>query len=156
MNFSLKAKLPLVRLGKPTEGDGYVIVARDLLQGVETLSTLQNIPPRSCALIAAHALECALKAFLWHKGKKTEIHKPKVRHDLIALWTMAYKEGLSISAEPPDWCRILSEGHGPNYYFRYQEGEKGEIVHGGSTPAMIPMAAELKKLFELVDRTVKS
>jgi len=160
MNFSLKAKLPLVRLAKPTQGDGYMIVARDLLQGVEALSVLPNVSPRCCALLAAHALECALKAFLWHKGKKTEIRTRDVQHDLIALWNMAYEEGLNIPEIPPDWVATLSEGHGPNFYFRYQEGakvgKKATIVHGGSTPALIPMAAELKKLFKLVERAVKS
>jgi hypothetical protein len=110
---------------QPTQGDGYMIVARDLLQRVEALSNLPNVSPRGCALIAAHALECALKAFLWHKGKKKEIRAPHVQHNLVALWKMAYKEkGLSIPKVPPDWCTILSSGHGPNFYFRYQEGKE--------------------------------
>ena len=133
-----------------------MIVARDLLQGVEALSTLQNISSRGCALIAAHALECALKAFLWHKGKKTEIREPKVQHDVVALWNMAYKEKtLSIAEVPPDWCKILSSGHGPNFYFRYQGGEGKTVVHGGQTPALIPMAVELKKLIEMVELAIK-
>ena len=69
--------IPAFAYGPPTEREGYMIVARDLLQGVEALSTLPNISPRNCALIAAHALECALKAFLWHRGKKTEIREKK-------------------------------------------------------------------------------
>ncbi|MCX5827944.1 MAG: hypothetical protein NTV58_08080 [Deltaproteobacteria bacterium] len=133
-----------------------MVVARDLLQGVEALSTLQNISPRGCALIAAHALECTLKAFLWHKGKKSEIREPKVQHDLVALWNMAYEEKtLSIPKMPPAWCKILSSGHGPNFYFRYQEGERKTVVHGGQTPALIPMAVELKKLVELVEIAIK-
>lgn len=133
-----------------------MIVALDLLQGVEALSTLQNISSRGCALIAAHALECALKAFLWHKGKKKEIRDPMVQHDLVSLWDMAYKEKtLSIPSAPPDWCKILSSGHGPNFYFRYQEGEDKTVVHGGQTPALIAMAVELKKLIEMVKLTIK-
>ena len=142
-------------MGQPTEGDGYMIVARDLLQGVEALSTLPNISSRSCALIAAHALECALKAFLWHKGKKKEIRAPDVQHDLVTLWNMAYKEGLSIPQVPPDWCTVLSSGHGPNFYFRYQEGQGKTVVHGGQTPALIPMAVALKNLIEMVGLAVK-
>jgi hypothetical protein len=143
-------------MGKPTQGDGYIIVARELLQGVEALSTLQNIYPRSCALIAAHALECALKAFLWHQGKKKEIRKPNVQHNLVALWNMAYKEkGLSIPAVPPDWVTILSSGHGPNFYFRYQEGEEKTVVNGGQTPALIPMAGELRRLIEMIELAIK-
>jgi hypothetical protein len=123
--------LPALRVGQPTEGDGYMIVARDLLQGVEALSTLPNVSSRGCALIAGHALECALKALLWHKGKKKEIRAPDVQHDLVALWNMAYKEGLSIPQVVPDWCTILSSGHGPNFYFRYQKGQGKTVVHGG-------------------------
>ncbi len=132
-----------------------MIVARDLLQGVEALSNLPNVSPRGCALIAAHALECALKAFLWHKGKK-KIWGRKVQHDLVALWNMAYKEGLSIPQVVPDWCAILSSGHGPNFYFRYQKGEGKTVVHGGQTPALIPMAVELKKLIKMVELAIKS
>lgn len=157
MTISINAGLPPLRLVQPTQGDGYMIVARDLLQGVEALSNLPNVSPKGCALIAAHALECALKAFLWHKGKKTEIRDSKVQHNLVALWKMAYKEKtLSIPQVPPDWCKILSSGHGPNFYFRYQEGKGKTVVHGGQTPPLIPMAVELKKLIEMVELAIKS
>jgi len=149
--------LPRLCMVQPTEGDGYMIVARALLQGVEELSTLTHISPRSCALLAAHALECALKALLWHKGKKTEVRKPKVQHNLVALWKMAYEEKiLNIEEDPPDWCKILSSGHGPNFYFRYQKGEGKTVVHGGQTPALIPMAVELKKLIKMVELAIES
>ena len=129
-----------------------MIVARDLLQGVEALSVVTHISSRSCALIAAHALECTLKAFLWHKGKKNEIRKHKIQHDLVALWHMAYKESsLGIPEVPPDWVAVLSSGHGPNFYFRYQEGKAKTIVHGGQTPALIPMTIALKELIEIVE-----
>ena len=155
-SITINCAVPALRMDQPTQGDAYMIVARGLLQGVEALSTLANVSPRGCALIAAHALECALKAFLLHKGKKKEIRRHDVRHDLVALWNMAYKEkGLSIPEVPPDWVTILSSGHGPNFYFRYQEGEGKTVVHGGQTPALIPMAVALKNLIEMVGLTVK-
>ena len=148
---------PTFFMGQPTEKDGYMIVARDLLQGVEALSTIQNIPPRSCALIAAHALECALKAFLWHKGKSREINLPRIRHDLVELWNMAGKEsGLTIAPEPPVWVTILKSGHGPDFYFRYQQGESKTVVHGGQTPALIPMASDLKALIEVIEIAIQN
>ena len=148
--------MPAFRIVQPTEEEGYMIVVRDLLQGVEALSTLQNISPRGCALIAAQALECTLKAFLLHRGKKTEVQNHKNRHNIEALWNMAYKEKtLSIPDIAPDWCKILSLGHRPNYYFRYQVGENKTVVHGGQTPALIPMANELKKLIEMVELAIK-
>lgn len=155
MSNSINVEFPVSSIGQPTEGDGYMTVARDLLQGVEALSTLPHIPKRSCALIAAHALECTLKAFLWHKGRKKEINDPCVRHNLVLLWKMAYKEGLSIPEGPPDWCTILSLGHNREYYFRYQMGQGKTIVNGGDTPALRPMADELKKLIEIVGLAVK-
>lgn len=158
MSNSINVELPVSHMDQPTEGDGYMIVARDLLQGVDALSTLPIVAPRNCALIAAHALECALKAFLWHKEKKV-IWSHDVQHNLVALWSMAYEEGLSIPKVPPDWCTILSSGHGPNFYFRYQvryeEGKEKTVVHGGQTPALIPMAVELKKLIKMVRLAVK-
>ena len=155
-SMTINCALPALRMGQPTEGDAYMIVARDLLQGVHALSTLPNVSPRGRALIAAHALECTLKAFLWHMGKKKEIRKHDVQHNLVALWCMAYKEkGLSIQQVPPDWVTILSSGHGPNFYFRYQEGKGKNVVHGGQTPALIPMAVELKKLIEMVELAIK-
>ena len=157
MNISVNAVLPALRMVQPTVGDGYMIVARDLLQGVEALSTFPpNVSPRGCALISAHALECALKAFLWHKGKEKEILEFDVRHNLVALWEMAYKENdLGIPQVPPDWVTILSSGHGPNFYFRYQQGEEKTVIHGGQTPALIPMAVELKNLIEVTERAIK-
>ena len=86
----------------------------------------------------------------------------KVRHDIAELWNLAYKEKiLSIPEVPPDWVKILGWGHGPNFYFRYQEGEKDQkgnrtIVHGGQTPALIPMAAELGELIRKVQHAIKS
>lgn len=149
--------MPAMHMPQPTEGDGYMIVARDLLQGVEALSALPpTVSSRGCALLAAHALECALKAFLWHAGKRKILGDHDVRHNLVILWNMAYEEmRLSIPRVPPDWVTILSSGHGPDFYFRYQQGEKKTIVHSGQTPALIPMAAELKGLIEMVGQAVK-
>ncbi len=69
---------------------------------------------------------------------------------------MAYKEkGLNIPKVPPDWVTILGSGHGPNFYFRYQMGEGKTVVHGGQTPALIPMTVALKNLIEMVKLAIK-
>ncbi|GAX59616.1 hypothetical protein SCALIN_C04_0104 [Candidatus Scalindua japonica] len=91
-------------INQPTEKNGYMIVSCDLFQGIKALSGLPNIHPRNCVLIAAHSLECTLKAFLQHKGKKEELNNPKNRHNLRKLWNMAHNDGLNIPDEPPD-CR---------------------------------------------------
>lgn len=156
-------ELPSLQILQPTEVDGYLIVARDLLQGVEVLADFPAVPPRASALIAAHAVECALKAFLCSKGKQQEVRAKAVQHDLIKLWGLACDEhDLGIPQTPPDWVTILSAGHGPNFYFRYQEGQpksdgsgKKWIVHGGQTPALITMARELRKLVDAVENAVR-
>jgi len=146
--------LPTLRLAKPDEGEGYLVVARDLFKGVEALSTANRIPPRACALIAAHTLECTLKAYLWHRGKRNELKK--IGHNIQELWNLAYREQtLGIPEQPPDWVRILGDGHGPNFYFRYQNGENRTIVHGGQTPALVPMTDELRSLLEQVELSTK-
>jgi hypothetical protein len=74
---------------------------------------------------------------------------------------MAHKEKtLDIPEVPPDWVKILGAGHGPNFYFRYQEGKKDQegkktVVHAGQTPALNPMAVELTKLVEMVELAIK-
>lgn len=151
MSIFMNATDPADLMSQLTEWDGYMIVAHDLLQAVEALSTLPpTIHPRGCAMLAAHALECTLKAFLSHKRK----NGLRGEHELLKLWKMACKEGLNIPQVPPDWVTILSWGHGPNFYFRYQEGvkvnSKHVIVHGGQTPDLVPMAIALRKLIEIV------
>ena len=153
--------LPALQSIEPTLTDAYMIVARDLMQGVEALSVEKHISSRSCSLIAAHALECILKAYLVHNGKEEEVRKRDIQHNLLALWDMAFnEESLFLPETPPNWVTTLSNGHGPNFYFRYQEGvqkpgaKKGkkQIVHGGQTPALAPMAIELKELLKNVSK----
>ena len=61
----------------------------------------------------------------------------EVRHNIEALWNLTYFEKtLGIPEQLPNWVRILCDGHGPNFYFRYQEGENRTIVNGGQTPAL--------------------
>ena len=144
---SSNSTLPSLEIAQPEDGDGYLVVARELLQGVEMLATFTKVSPRACALIAAHSLECTLKAYLWHKEKRSELVSQNVRHNILELWKLAYNENsLGISETPPTWVRILSEGHGPNYYFRYQKGKSKKIVHGGQTSALAPMASQLSSL----------
>lgn len=68
-------ELPAMTMVQPTSVDGYMIVARDLLPAIEVLSVSPDAPPRGCAMLAGQALECALKAFLCHKGKEVEIRE---------------------------------------------------------------------------------
>jgi len=153
---SINAVLPALRMAQPTQGDGYLIVARELLQALEPIASLSKVPPRAAALIAAHTLECILKTYLWHKGKSKEIRKRDIQHDLLKLWCMAYDSNLDIARTPPAWCKILGSGHGPLFYFRYQEGENKTIVHGGQTPEMVSTIRDLKALLRTVERSIRN
>ena len=147
--------LPALGTAQPTKVDGHMIVARDLSKAVEALAALPGISPRAAALLAAHALECALHAFLIHKGADAS-RNAKVWHDLVALWGMAREQGLPGPEVVPDWVTILGSGHDRPFYFRYQKGEGGAIVSGGQTPALIPMADALKEVVAAVEIAVKA
>jgi hypothetical protein len=158
-NCSLNVTLPVIEVAPPTEKDGYLSVARDFQQGVEALSFVQKISPRSCSMLAGFALECALKAFLLHKGKD-----PGRKHDLMGLWKDANQEGLEIPETLPTWAAILADGHGHPYYFRYQRAKGEEIdettgnrivkeftPNCGFHPPLNQMGTELKKLIGKVE-----
>jgi len=143
-----------MRTVPPTKVDGYLAVARELLQGVDALAPMSDISPRAAAMLAAQALECVLHAFLLHKGVEAD-RNPEVWHNSLALWGLACEKGLDIPKAAPDWVTILSSGHERPFYLRYQRGEKGTIVNGGQTPALIPMTEALKKLVKMVEIAVK-
>ena len=48
MSNSINAQLPALCMGQPTEGDGYMIVARGLLRGVAAQRRSAAIGVRSC------------------------------------------------------------------------------------------------------------
>ena len=54
--------LPPLSQPQPGEVDCYMIVTNQLLPAIEALSVAEKLPARACAMLAAHALECALKA----------------------------------------------------------------------------------------------
>lgn len=145
-------ELGTIQMVQPTRGDGFLGVARELIPGVEALAPLNTLPARSCAMLAGHALECVLKAYLWHMDNT---RRDLGDHDLLTLWGNAYA-GLGLQKDPPSWVSILATGHGPDFYLRYQKGKHGVIVHGGSTPAPIPMAAALRELLVTVEAAIKN
>ncbi len=108
-----------LKLVPPTAAQSYLIAAEQLYSGVKAL--LKSIPGVELAysVLAAQALECALKAYLAQHGyKKEDLTKPRVRHNLEALWSMSGKELLGISPDPPSWCVTLNSAHNKPYYFR--------------------------------------
>lgn len=123
----------------------YLGMARTLLAGVQVLASVGSNTPVALAFVAAQVTECALKAHLSRSGNDKRLKNPALRHDLKALWQLAYTEGLPLSEKPPAWLVTLSGLHSTPYYIRYSTG-----VHCLVTPAAEPMATELAAIVELV------
>ena len=122
-----------------------------MIRGVRVLADASPVPSLALSLVAAHVLECTLKAYLSRDGSDSCVKDdPKVRHDLGALWSMANKQGLGITLPPPQWVQTLSHIHNSPYYLRYSTG-----IHGISTPGPEPMTTELQSLLDLVQTAVR-
>ena len=120
-------------------------VARSMLPGVRTLSAATPLAPLALCLVAAHVLECTLKAYLSRGGSDKAVRASTVRHNIVALWSMAHAQGLAVTLAPPDWVKTLSDLHNSPYHLRYSTG-----VYGIVKPAIQPMAAELESLVQTV------
>lgn len=123
----------------------YFGVAQSMMPGVKVLATASPPPALALALVAAHVLECMLKAYLSRDGSDAALKSPDVRHDLNALWAMAFAQGLRIPESPPSWVDCLSGLHKSPYHLRYSTG-----VHGIVLPATEPMTSELAALVDIV------
>jgi len=127
--------------------DTYLGVAYGMIRGVRILSDAKPTSNLALSLVSAHVLECALKAYLSKDGSDSAVRTPDVRHNLIALWRLAHKDGLNVPKQPFDWVNVLSHVHDCPYYLRYSTG-----VHGISVPGPEPMVTELETLLERVKK----
>lgn len=132
-------------MGPPGPPHTYIGIAYCMMQGVCVLAEASPLPALPLAMVSAHVLECALKAYLSRSGDNARLKKSNIRHNLEALWSLAHSEGLNIQREPPVWVLLLSHIHKPPYFLRYSTG-----VNGLTTPAPEPMATELSSIVEQV------
>ena len=123
----------------------YLGIAQAMIGGVRVLASASPTFALALALVAAHVLECTLKAYLSRSGSDVAVRAPAVRHNLAALWAMAHADGLLVPNTPPSWVSMLSGLHNSPYYLRYSTG-----IHGMSSPAAEPMTSELSALIALV------
>lgn len=121
-----------------------------MMPGVKVLAATSPPPALALALVAAHVLECSLKAYLSRDGSDAALKDPNVRHDLNALWALAFAQGLRISELPPNWADCLSGLHKSPYCLRYSTG-----VHGIVSPGPEPMASELAALLDAVGKQLR-
>jgi len=121
-----------------------------MMPGVKVLAVVSPPSPLALSLVAAHVLECLLKAYLSRNGSDAALRDPTVRHDLNALWAMAFAQGLRVPQSPPSWVDCLSGLHKWPYYVRYSTG-----VHGIVSPGAEPMTSELAALVGIVREQLK-
>ena len=134
-----------IRMKPAGPPDTYFGVGENMMRGVQVLAAASPTSALALALVAAHVLECLLKAYLSRGGSDAALKEKEVRHNLNALWAMAFGQGLRIPESPPDWVARLSDLHDRPYHLRYSTG-----VHGIVSPAAEPMTAELAALLETV------
>lgn len=135
----------------PAPPHTYFGVAQSLMPGVRVLAAASPPPAHALALVAAHVVECLLKAYLSRDGSDDGLRNQKIYHDLKALWEMAYTRGLRVPKSPYSWVDCLSGLHKNPYYLRYSTG-----VHGIVLPSAEPMTSELAALLEVVQEQLKS
>jgi len=123
-----------------------------MMPGVKVLAAASPPPALALVLVAAHVLECLLKAYLSRDGSDAALKNPDVRHDLNALWAMAFAQGLHVPESPPSWADCLSGLHKSPYYLRYSGVRRGTGVHGIVSPGAEPMTSDLAALVEIVRR----
>lgn len=147
MTNSANLTLPMLRASPMTALDGYMVSATGLLPSLKLLASSGPCHLRACALVGGNLLECALKAFLTHKGEESALKQSPIRHDLEALWHKSVKHNLPIEVTPPPWCVLLNSLHrGPKFHLRYQAE-----VHGLSFPVPADMLNELPKVLAAVE-----
>ena len=124
-----------------TAADAHLAIAQQLLAGARVLAGDPNCAV-TLAFVCAHAAECLFKAFLSWKGVcDSDLKDHHIRHDLVALRTMAVTKGLAVDPSPPAWLALLSELHKSPFRLRYPVGLNGFML-----PATQPMLADLESL----------
>lgn len=102
---------------------------------------------RPIAILAAHSVELALKAFLRHSGRSDD-QLMAIEHNLLDAWSAASDAGLAIGADVPSWVQILDSVHDRPFYGRYAPPNSGLV-----TPNPSQLAFHLSELLGIVART---
>lgn len=97
----------------------YLQLAEDFFQAYRDLPC--RPPPHSWPryLMLCHAVELALKAYLFHhRATPKELRAKTVRHSINELLTRAVNKGLSLSSDVQSDIRLLHEAH-EKFWHRY-------------------------------------
>ena len=150
MENSLRAQVRYVNFGQPSDAQSYLTAARRLCSGVHALAKGASATGFACSILAALALECALKAHLSSIGFTVNrlSHDP-LDSDLENLWIEAATRGLDIPPRPPQWCSQLNEEHRVEVPLRHATD-----LQGLESALLLVIARELAELVEAVAKVV--
>lgn len=141
-----------VTLVPPSDGQSFVLTARQLWSGAQVLADSEIVTTLPGALLVAQALEGALKAVLWAAGRvASELSRRPFGHDLEALWKASAESGLAVSVMPPDWCALLNTLHAPPFHGRYPSGMNGHV-----TPNAKQTVLDVDHVLSLAEDVVKA
>jgi len=152
MTGSGSSALPSPTFGGDKPPDTYLGVAQHMLEGVRVLAAAAVVPVPALNLLAGHAAECLLKAYLTRDGSQKTVAAvtvPAIRHDLEALWHEAVRHGLALAPSPPPWVVDLNTLHNRPFPIRYLEGPAGRI-QGMVGPNIDAMTTGLTALLDMV------
>lgn len=143
---------PAAALFPPSDGQSFVATARQFWQGAQILAESNVGPPLPGALLAAQALECALKALLWTKGRDvSQLRKPPLGHDLEALWKATAVATCTVATLPPQWCACLNALHDRPFHGRYPSG-----LNGFQTPNAKQTVRDIDQVLSLAEEAVRT
>jgi hypothetical protein len=129
----------------PVSAHSLLAGARELAGALSVLVQHRaDVPIRATALVAAHCVELALKAFLLSRGR-SDASVTRLGHSLKKAWAEAAAAGLPVDAEPPPWCALLDSMHAYPYMVRYPPENSGLVA-----PNPLQMQVEVDRLIELV------
>lgn len=143
---------PPVAFRPPSDGESFVLTAKQLWQGAKALEATTLATQLPGALLAAQALEGALKALLWsEKTPASKLSKKPFGHNLSGLWRAAAKLALVAPASPPDWCVLLDTLHDWPFRGRYPQGLNGFV-----TPNPTQLIGAIEQVLMLAENAVKA
>ena len=126
--------------------------AREFADALSTLALKSgHLPVRTSAVLGAHCVELALKAFLLSRGWTDQGLEKELGHHLARTWTEAAAAGLGVSANAPPWCQLLDSIHDFPYVGRYPP-RNGDLV----TPHPRDIATQVNDLIGLVDAALRA
>lgn len=116
----------------PATPAAYMRRAREFCDGYRILAASGQSVVAPMLVLAGHAVELALKAYLLKAGWTEDDLAHKVRHNLLTAWRRAQADGLDLNAVPPPWLTTVHGAHDPGKLVsaRYPRANTGLVLPG--------------------------